>query len=273
MINFSVDESRCTRCGMCELDCVAGIIHQRGNRAPTIDPENERKCFKCQHCLAVCPSGAISILGKSPENSQAINPESFPSFEKMSALVRGRRSIRHYRQENVEPRLIEELLRVLAYVPTGANACGLTFTVIDKISAMERIQKSIIAEVKASPRGKNISERYAAMVALPEEKLKQQLFRGAPHAIIASAPPTVPCASEDTALAIAQFDLLAHSAGLGCVWWGFLRLICSISPSIKAILGIPEDHIFSAALFGYPVIKFARIVQKDEAESVRRISQ
>jgi hypothetical protein len=73
-------------------------------------------------------------------------------------------------------------------------------------------------------------------------------------------------------LAIANFELLAASAGLGSVWWGFLRFFSSAVPEIKALLGIPEDDILSAALFGYPAIHFARTVQRDDAAVIRRIS-
>jgi Fe-S-cluster-containing hydrogenase component 2 len=29
--------------------------------------------MECQHCLALCPTGAISLLGKKPEDSRPID--------------------------------------------------------------------------------------------------------------------------------------------------------------------------------------------------------
>ena len=50
------------------------------------------------------------------------------------------------------------------------------------------------------------------------------------------------------------------------------RYFANTIPEIKEILGLPADHLYSAALFGYPAIEFARTVQRDDAAVVRRIS-
>lgn len=41
------------------------------------------ECWRCQHCLAVCPQGAISIFGKKPEDSL---PPAFFSAERRICL-------------------------------------------------------------------------------------------------------------------------------------------------------------------------------------------
>ena len=189
----------------------------------------------------------------------------------MAHFVRGRRSIRHYKSENVDPALIKSILRALANVPTGANACEMTFNVIDDIEIMHLFWTRAIAALKTLNESHGIPERYAHILELPDDEMTRVLFRGAPNALIVSAPPDAPCPNEDVALAIANFELLAQSAGLGSVWWGFLRLFLYLAPELKPILGIPEDHVFSACLFGYPTIKFARTVQRDDAAVVRRI--
>lgn len=35
----------------------------------TISEFGRDGCWKCQHCMAVCPKGAISILNKNPDDS------------------------------------------------------------------------------------------------------------------------------------------------------------------------------------------------------------
>jgi len=272
MLQFSVDDNLCTRCGLCKRDCLSGIIQQGGDRLPAIAEEYEGRCMRCQHCLAICPTGAISILGKSPADSRPITPDSFPSFDQLAHLVRGRRSVRQYQQENVDPALLARLLAALAHAPTGGNACALTFTVIDDLAVMKEFQGRMITAIRASATNDGLPERYRPMFDFPDAKLKARIFRGAPHAIMISAPPTVPTPAEDTALAIANFELLARSAGLGSVWWGFLRFFADGIPEIRTLLGIPEDHVFAAALFGYPAVRYARTVQKDDAAVVRRIA-
>ena len=66
MIQFKVDQSKCTRCGQCVLDCPSRIIERTGAAAPFIRPENDGDCIRCQHCLAVCPAATISIFGRHP---------------------------------------------------------------------------------------------------------------------------------------------------------------------------------------------------------------
>ena len=76
MYNFKVDEEKCIHCGLCVKDCSAKALEFDENKIPKI---NEDACFKCQHCFAVCPVGAISIFDKNPENSEKVEAQS-PEF-------------------------------------------------------------------------------------------------------------------------------------------------------------------------------------------------
>jgi ferredoxin len=64
---FKVDDNLCIACGACAKDCLMGIIEM--NPKPVMPAEKEASCMECQHCLAVCPKGALSILGKDPADS------------------------------------------------------------------------------------------------------------------------------------------------------------------------------------------------------------
>ena len=72
-------------------------------------------CWGCQHCLTVCPNGAISVLGKKPENSLPLPSDAIS--EDPERLVCSRRSCRHYKDENVDPELLNELLAALEATP------------------------------------------------------------------------------------------------------------------------------------------------------------
>ena len=63
MINFKIDEERCTQCGECAAECPAAVIEMKNDSPKMI---NEEGCSRCLHCLAVCPTGAVSILGFDP---------------------------------------------------------------------------------------------------------------------------------------------------------------------------------------------------------------
>ncbi len=273
MLQFTVDSEKCNRCGLCVRDCPAQIIKQEGSTVPRIDAEQEALCYQCQHCFAICPTAALSILGRNPAESIPLTAGSFPSLEQVSRFVRGRRSIRQYRNENVDSALILRLLTTLANVPTGVNRRELTFNVIDDKSVMQGIRVKVYKALLATAGTGRVPDYLNQVAAAYFDQGKDRLFRGAPHALIVSAPTDAPCAREDVALALAYFEFLAQSAGLGTVWWGMLKSTLEGLPELKPLIGLPADHVYYAMLFGTPAIHFARTVQRDDAAIIRRVGQ
>lgn len=275
MLKFIVDDKRCIRCGNCAKDCIAEIIEQEGKALPSIKPEQEKNCLQCQHCLAVCPAAAISILGRNPADSVELKAGILPTLSQMTILIRGRRSIRHYRDENVDPVLLKNLLATVANAPTGVNRRDLTFTVIDDKAAMGRFREKALKELRQAIKDGKVPERAGyLMEAVPAwfERKKDIVFRGAPHLLIVSAPPDAPCPQEDVVLAMAYFELIAQSAGLGTVWCGLVKWLLELLPEQKQVLGLPADHKYYCMLFGVPAIRFARTVQRDDAAVVKRVT-
>ncbi|MDR0826490.1 MAG: nitroreductase family protein [Desulfovibrio sp.] len=270
-LNFTVDAEKCTHCGACERDCPSGIIRLK-NQLPLISKREENSCLQCEHCLAVCPTGAISIFGHDPAVSIPLASDSFPNLQSMETLVRGRRSVRQYRQDDVPSDLIKRLLADLANSPTGCNARALSFLLSDK----RELTKTILGEVIEA-----LEKRQADGAALPEflgdglkafkNKGDDWIFRGAPHFLIVTADKDAPCAREDVILALAYFEMLANCAGLGACWCGILSTILEIAPEFRSRLGIAPAAPFYTILFGLPAVRYARTVQRDSAAVIRRI--
>ena len=274
MLQFTVDEARCTKCGLCVKDCPAEIIEREGKAVPHIKAGQEESCLQCQHCLAICPGGAISILGRHPHDSLELSPEVLPTFEQMTRLLRGRRSVRQYRDENVDPALIESLLATVANAPTGVNQRELTFTVIDNKADMQRLREKAYRGLTAATAAHRIPAHFDFLQGAAEFFTggPDFIFRGAPHLLVVSAPPDAPCPKEDVSLALAYFELLAQSAGLGTVWCGLFKMTLETLPELKPLLDLPADHHYYPMLFGRPAIRYARTVQRDDAATVRRVA-
>jgi len=268
MLQFAINSEQCTQCGLCVRDCPAQIIRQEGARLPRIEPDQEPLCYQCQHCLAVCPTAAISILGRNPLDSLPLT--GLPTLDQVERFVRGRRSIRQYRDLNVDPALIKRLLAALANVPTGVNRRELTFTVIDDQAVMGGIRTKVYQALANAQPGR-VPEYLSNAASAYQEKGIDRVFRGAPHALVVSAPTDAPCPSQDVVLAVAYFEFLAQSCGLGTVWWGMMRSILEALPELKSLVFLPPDHVYYAMLFGMPAVRFARTVQRDDAAVIRRV--
>ena len=73
-------------------------------------------------------------------------------------------------------------------------------------------------------------------------------------------------------IALATFELLAASAGLGTVWCGMLKMALELAPDLKPLLDLPAEGVhYYPMLFGYPAVEYARTVQRDGAATIKRL--
>jgi len=269
-IKFAVAADKCTQCDACVMDCPARIITRTGE-IPEIQPQSEASCIRCQHCMTVCPTGAISILGLKPEDSLELSPDLLPTAKQMHTLLRGRRSVRQYRQENVPSAVIDELLATVANAPTGCNARDLRFLVVDDRAALQRLLNTIVKALE-KPEA-SLSGMLPQAVKAYRERGEDHIFRGAPHLLVISAGKNSVCGKEDIDLALAYFELLAQCSGVGTVWCGFLKYIVEAAPELRASLKLGPDTPFYAMLFGYPAVQYARTVQRDGSAVIERFGE
>ena len=266
MIQFHVDEERCIQCGECEVECPAGIITLEGFPKVT----DEQSCIQCQHCLAVCPTAAVSVLGRNPDESEPL-AGNMPDPAGLATLIKGRRSVRRYQQEELPSELIDELLDIACHAPTGVNARGVLFTVVKERKVMHCLRAEVmgrLAKLKESgqlPEG-FIGQYLGRAVTAWQEAGKDIIFRGAPHLLLTSAPRDAPCPVQDTHIALTTFQLMAHARGVGTVWDGLFMMVISLCPDLVARLGIPANHTLGYAMaFGAPAVEFHRTVQRGPA--------
>ena len=91
---FKVDYEKCTKCGLCIENCPTKALDYDDYKSPKM--ENPKNCMLCQHCLAICPMGAISIIDKNPDYSAPVKQI---NSDDILNLIQTRRSIRNYKQE------------------------------------------------------------------------------------------------------------------------------------------------------------------------------
>jgi nitroreductase len=239
---------------------------------PRISAEKEMSCIKCQHCLAICPHAALSILGRDPEESVTL-AHNYPAPNNLEVLMKGRRSVRQYQDENLEAGLIERLLGVARHAPTGINMDGVQFTVIDNKEKLHTFREETYASLASLVEANQLPQEramYASFVKLWQEKGIDVLFRNAPHLVVTSAPKKCSTPEVDSIIALTYFELFAQSMGVGTLWDGLLEwAIDELVPDLKLSLGVPEDHLFGyVMIFGKPAIEYKRTIAKGPANVV-----
>ncbi|MBA3014172.1 MAG: nitroreductase family protein [Proteobacteria bacterium] len=272
-LQFRVDTELCIGCGQCVDDCPYMVLAMDEN-VPMVVAARAGACIRCQHCLAICPEAALSIHGVDPADCVSIQGH-FPDVARLDTLMRGRRSVRRYRDENVDLVLIRRLLDTAWQAPTGVNSRQVLFSVVDDKKSMAVLRQEVMASLASAVReGKLPPERqlFSGFVRLWEEKGVDIIFRGAPHLLIASAPRNCPCPEPDCLIALSYFELLAQCYGLGTVWDGLARWTLSeFLPEFMERLGIPSDHLVGYAMvFGYPAVEYQRTVDHGPA-SINRV--
>ncbi|WP_029916200.1 nitroreductase family protein [Pelobacter seleniigenes] len=272
MLQLTIDNNLCTRCGSCAQDCPAKIISLTSG-LPAIAPADEGKCIRCQHCLAVCPTAALSIFGHQPVTGRPL-AETWPAPQQLEALIKGRRSVRQYRDENLEPALLEQLLEVAWHAPTGVNRQSLQFHVIDDKDALAVFRNEVYAELGKVLAAGQLPERLAHFGTIArrwQEDGSDILFRGAPHLLAVSSGPDSICPEADGFIALSYFELYAQSQGVGAVWDGMMKwLLEAIAPGLQQRLGIPADHKLGYVMvFGKPAVQYQRPIQRGPARVSR----
>ena len=235
-----------------------------------VDPE---KCMRCQHCLAVCPKGAVTFNGKRPEDSLPVEGLAVPSIVQMENYMRVRRSVRRYRDCDVERQVLERIFKALGNSPTGCNARSLKFTCFATRKAMNEFRERFIRAIEEHRDGEKLLPRWLALPAIQMRKGRGDMFfRGASGIVIISSDETAPGVTtpdEDVVIACSYFEMLAQASGLGTCWCGFLKLVQREIPELLVkTLGFRQTTPFYAVLFGLPAVSYRRGVQRDGEAAV-----
>ncbi len=259
--NFKVDLNKCIGCGNCLNVCpgnmVGGHVLVMENNHPHLVDETNfswKGCWKCEHCLAICPTGAISIFDINPED---VAKKPSPAIkEDLSRLMKYRRSCRDFKNEEIPSNIIDEMLDAVAHVPTGGNNKSLEFSVIYTKEAMGKLYKLY----------KN-SNKQLSLFDTMDDYSELRIYN-APHLFIAHK--AVSERFKDGAiteinLATAYFELIANAYGFGTIISTYSAELFASNKEILKFLNIPEGHkIMNVVGFGYSKYQYQRGVKKNK---------
>jgi len=273
MPDLVINETACTRCGLCAATCPSGVVTLSDVGLPRYTERGSELCIACGHCEAVCPSAALALSDPllTPATCALGAAEIEP--ERLGAYLRMRRSIRLYRQEPVDRAAIERLMDIVRFAPTGHNRQDVHWLIIHETRELRRLTGMAVdwmRETAAS--GSPLAERFHMNARVYAwEQGRDSICRLAPHMVVAYVREGNPVALTNTVIALAHLEIIAPSFGLGTSWGGiFLQALNNYEP-LREALELPFEHqAVHCMMFGYPEISFQRPPKRKPANIIWR---
>lgn len=255
---ITIDKEKCVKCGMCINDCVSQCLEFDDEGFPKMKMGNH--CLACQHCLSICPKGALTFNDKNPEDSEKVGSKDILS------LIKSRRSIRQYKDEELTEDELQKIKDMLPYIPTGCNSHKLHFSIVEKKEVMRTLKEKVNKRFIKLLNNKVLAPlvKHFEVYKNCFEKGEDIIFRNAPHMIVVSSPISAPCAPQDPIIALSYIELYANSLGFGTCWCGYGEICMKIFPELCELLEIPRGYTpVYTMLLGKPAVKYARTTQPE----------
>lgn len=269
MINIS--EEKCIKCGFCVKDCVANdIVLENDKKAKP----NNINCIKCGHCIAICPTNAISIDEYQMEDVKEYEKETFDiEPEHLLNFIQYRRSIRQFKNQQIEKDKLIKVIEAGRYTATGSNQQKTSFIVVQKEVAKLRnltlkgLSEMTQAAAKQQPSNgamQAFAQKWTKMYHADNEQAGKgdSLFYNASSIILIVAESPI-----DAALAASNMELMAVAQGLGVFYCGFFVRAAHGNSEIKDLVGLKQNQEIQVSLvLGYPDVTYQRTVPRKQAE-------
>lgn len=275
---LEINKTVCKNCGMCMTVCPREVYKKVDGQ---IEPVNMEMCNMCGHCIAVCHSDAITHSKLPAESFREIPPICISASD-MEFFLESKRSCRHFKDQPLDKETIGKLIEVGRFAPSDKNTQRRSFIVVTDQELVKKLDTAVINAyrklLKLLPGvTRKILGAFLPVIreldkAAPglqrmiqnSDNGESPVFHNAPCVIFTYGPKGVPLA-KDTAIATQHYMmLLGHAMGLGSCIIGYAQ---SRPKSIAKLLGVPKGQvILSATIFGYPSVKYGKIVPRNKPE-------
>ena len=264
---FTINEETCNQCGACASVCHFGLIEFQKKSYPQPVSVAEM-CSRCAACMVVCPTQSIVLRDVSYEQCPPINPAYNVSHEQLVQVIKSRRSVRSYRARKVPRDLIERIIETVRYSPTGNNAQNVNWLVFDGKSELQYFRNVGFDWVLEVAKHLSLPPAWVELLRERRETRNEDFFlRGAPLVVSTYAEHGDAVNAASCVIALAYFDLIAASLGLGCCWNGLFSGAANSFPPVKERVRLPEGfEVHGSLMVGYPKYKYNRIPPRKPAQ-------
>ena len=155
-----------------------------------------------------------------------------------------RRSVRAYQKKQISKEDLQTILMAGSYAPNGMGLQNWRFTAIQNPAILIKVNEAIRQTLLAIP---VVAETHPYIVSLVEKAkdMNADFLYHAPTFILVSNLKDNGNSMPDSALAIGNMMLTAHSLGIGSCWLNHLPGLTHM-PQIRELLDelcIPQSHI------------------------------
>jgi len=270
---FTVDNSECISCGTCVEVCPARILELDAEKHPKVKDGREDFCINCGHCACVCPKGVLSLATMPIDTLKELPAGWRLTPEKVEMFLKGRRSIRAYKEDPVEKPTIEKMIDIARYAPTGINRQPVYWAIVHDTKKVQELaglaiewMRSLVAE--KSPIAESL--HFEGLVKQWEAG-EDRVCRKAPHVALAYGLKEDPMAQAACTIAMTYFELTAVTFGLGACWAGYLQMALNqYAPARKAAGLSTKTVCHGAMMFGYPKYEYNCIPAKNNPKVIWR---
>lgn len=266
-----VDENKCIGCGLCVKDCLLNCIKIKDGKAKI----RNLMCFKCGHCIAVCPKNAVYSDECDMNEIIDYKEESFSiKSENLLNFIKFRRTTRQFdTSKNVEKEKIEKIIEAGRYTPSASNTQNVSYIVVkDNIDLLRELALESLNNLGQTILTSNDEEYkkykyYGKMWIKMYEDFKNNkdftdklLFNSKCLIFVVSD------SEINASLASSNMELMANTLGLGVLYSGFLAFAAKNSEKILNLLEISDSNkIVTCMVLGYPSVKYFRTVPRNTA--------
>ncbi|MBN1605328.1 MAG: nitroreductase family protein [Polyangiaceae bacterium] len=265
---ITIDSARCQGCGLCATHCSEAVLTHDGQGTPRVGDLSH--CLDCHHCVAACPSGAITHGRVAPT---AVRYGDIGA-ETMENFLRAKRSCRHFQSRALTRAELARLVGVAATAPSSKNCEERAFTVITDPEVLAALRRDIVKSNRRLLRLLHLLTSRPLRWLLPRETAAA-LRRMIPsfvrclaresegHDAVFHQAPAVICIAgiapdpfgKDNALAAQHYLMvLAEAMGLGTCIMGYAQ---ANPRALARRLCLPRLYrIYAVIAVGWPAYRF-----------------
>ncbi len=277
----SIDKNKCSECGICALRCPFCFSKQDGVIAARAD---ENECSLCGHCVALCPEGAIVHHKMDMSNFIEIGDDAMLGTDAFVRFIRARRSHRHFKDKAIPREILEKLIDICRYAPTGGNAQAVRAIIVQNPEMRKKLSDLAVdffiemgggaekaleelrskgTEATADSETLQVLARYKSRLEMARAAGYDPVFYKAPAVVIFHSHSKGRTPKDDCVIASTTMSLMARTMGLEATYIGLFEMAAKMYQPAAEELKLPPGHeVYSVLILGYPKLTFLRTVDR-----------